>query len=147
MRDAFFGRSELISDLLALWRKRVSSLVTCRGRRRIGKSTLIEQFAKRSGARFIKIEGVRPHAKMTSADQLANFANQLAVQTGAESTPPQNWLAAFVRLDRELRDTGRTVVLLDEVSWMAYGDALFAGTLKIAWNNYFKKHPKLVLVV
>ena len=147
MSDVFFGRSELISDLLALWRKRVPSLVTCRGRRRIGKSTLIEQFAKRSGARFIKIEGIRPHAKMTSADQLANFANQLAVQTGAESTPPQNWLAAFVRLDRELKDTGRTVVLLDEVSWMAYGDALFAGTLKIAWDNYFKKHSKLVLVV
>ena len=121
--------------------------MTCRGRRRIGKSTLIEQFAKRSGARFIKIEGLRPYEKMKASDQLTNFANQLAVQTGAESTPPQNWLSAFVRLDRELKDVGRTVVLLDEVSWMAYGDALFAGTLKIAWDNYFKKHPRLVFVV
>ena len=147
MGDVFFGRSGQIADLLALWHKRVPSLVTCRGRRRIGKSTLIEQFAKRSGARFIKIEGLRPNEKMKEADQLANFANQLAVQTGAESTPPQNWLAAFVRLDREVKDVGRTVVLLDEVSWMAYGDALFAGTLKIAWDNYFKKHPRLVFVV
>lgn len=147
MGDMFFGRSELISDMLTLWRKRVSSLVTCRGRRRIGKSTLIEQFAKRSEARFIKIEGLRPTAKTTSADQLTNFANQLAVQTGAESTQPQNWLSAFVRLDRELNDKGRTVVLLDEVSWMAHGDPLFAGTLKIAWDNYFKKHPRLVFVV
>lgn len=147
MSDAFFGRSGQIADLMALWHKRVPSLVTCRGRRRIGKSTLIEQFAKRSGARFIKIEGLRPYEKMKASDQLTNFANQLAVQTGAESTPPQNWLSAFVRLDRELKDVGRTVVLLDEVSWMAYGDALFAGTLKIAWDNYFKKHPRLVFVV
>ena len=147
MGEAFFGRSGQIADLMALWHKRVPSLVTCRGRRRIGKSTLIEQFAKRSGARFIKIEGLRPTEKMKASDQLTNFANQLAVQTGAESTTPQNWLSAFVRLDRELKDVGRTVVLLDEVSWMAYGDALFAGTLKIAWDNYFKKHPRLVFVV
>ena len=147
MSEAFFGRSGQIADLMALWHKRVPSLVTCRGRRRIGKSTLIEQFAKRSGARFIKIEGLRPNEKTKAVDQLTNFANQLAVQTGAESTTPQNWLAAFVRLDRELKDVGRTVVLLDEVSWMAYGDALFAGTLKIAWDNYFKKHPRLVFVV
>jgi len=40
--------------------KRVSSFVTCRGRRRIGKSTLIEHFARRIQARFIKIEGVKP---------------------------------------------------------------------------------------
>ena len=75
----------------------------------------------RSGARFIKIEGLRPKAKMTAQDELANFADQLAVQTGAESTVPQNWLSAFVRLERELKDKGRTVVLLDEVSWMAHG--------------------------
>ena len=56
----FFGREDQIRQLEALWDKRVSSFVTCRGRRRVGKSTLVEEFARRSGARFIKIEGVRP---------------------------------------------------------------------------------------
>ena len=56
----FFGREDILRKLDALLGKRVASLVTCRGRRRIGKSTLIEQFAKNNGARFIKIEGVRP---------------------------------------------------------------------------------------
>ena len=96
MENVFFGREDLMADMLALWHKRVPSFVTCRGRRRIGKSTLIERFSMRSGARFIKIEGLRPKAKMTAQYQLANFANQLAVQTGAESTVPQNWLSAFV---------------------------------------------------
>lgn len=49
----FVGREEQLRQLNALWRKRVSSLVTCRGRRRIGKNTLIERFAQKSGARFI----------------------------------------------------------------------------------------------
>ena len=40
-RVEFFGREDLISQLDNLWAKRVPSLVTCRGRRRVGKSTLI----------------------------------------------------------------------------------------------------------
>ena len=54
----FFGREVEFAQLGDLWKKRVASLVTCRGRRRIGKSTLIEEFATRSGARFIKLEGL-----------------------------------------------------------------------------------------
>lgn len=143
----FFGRQDLLSQLDALWRKRIPSLVSCRGRRRVGKSTLIEQFAKRSKARFLRIEGLRPDAKTTTADELAAFAAQLAAQTGCEDSVPSNWLGAFIRLSREINDREKTVVLLDEVSWMAHGDPTFSPVLKIAWDNYFKKHDRLVFVV
>ena len=143
----FYGRKDILDRLMSLFKKRTSSLVTCRGRRRIGKSTLIEVFAQRADAHFIKIEGLKPRPKLSNADELANFAAQLAAQTGCETTPPANWLNAFIRLAREIDDSQRTVVLLDEVSWMAHYDKLFSGTLKIAWDNYFKKHPRLVLVV
>ena len=56
----FFGRDETIDQLNGLLKKRVASLVTCRGRRRIGKSTLIEVFANRAKCRFLKIEGRKP---------------------------------------------------------------------------------------
>ena len=46
----FFGREDQLSQLEALWGKSVSSFVTCRGRRRVGKSTLIGEFARRSAA-------------------------------------------------------------------------------------------------
>ena len=144
---SFFGREEIIDRLETLWGKRVPSLVTCRGRRRIGKTTLIEKFANRSKARFIKLEGLKPKDKMSNADQLSAFASQLALQTHAERTIPTDWLSAFARLDGEIRDEGRTVVLLDEISWMAYYDVTFAGSLKVAWDNLFKKHRRLVLVV
>ena len=143
----FYGRKDILDRLMSLFKKRTSSRVTCRGRRRIGKSTLIEVFAQRADARFIKVEGLKPRHKLSNADELANFATQLAAQTGCETTPPENWLNAFIRLDREVDDSRRTVVLLDEVSWMAHYDKTFSGTLKIAWDNYFKKHPRLVLVV
>ena len=44
----FYGREELLGQLGDLLKKRTASLVTCRGRRRIGKSTLVEEFARRN---------------------------------------------------------------------------------------------------
>ena len=143
----FFGREDQMEQLEALWGKRVSSLVTCRGRRRVGKSTLVEEFARRSGARFIKIEGMCPGSKTTVADELRAFARQLARQTKAGKEPSEDWYSAFGVLDGQISDKERTVVLLDEVSWLAYGDDTFADYLKIAWDNGLKKHDRLILVV
>lgn len=112
----FFGREQEIGELMALWGKRSGSLVTCRGRRRIGKSTLIEVFAHRSKARFIRIEGVRPKPGYSDRTELKTFARELAAQTRADDSIPDNWLKAFIRLDREINDKERTVVLLDEAS-------------------------------
>ena len=75
----FYGRDELLVDLDSLWGKNSPSLVTCRGRRRIGKSTLISRFAELSNARFIKIEGERPDEDMNNEDELATFAEQLSL--------------------------------------------------------------------
>ena len=143
----FFGREDLLARLETLFNKRTASLVTCRGRRRIGKSTLVEKFAERAGARFIKIEGVKPRPGLDNQKELENFAAKLASQTQCDSSMPDNWLNAFLRLDSQIDDGCRTVVLLDEISWMAHYDALFAGTLKGVWDDRFKKHPNLVFVL
>jgi len=144
----FYGRQEQLDQLKRLLHKQVGSLVTCRGRRRVGKSTLVEHFAKESGARFLKLEGIKPNAKYSNEHELRAFADQLAVQAGAESTPPSNWLNAFVRLDREIRDDGQwTVVLLDEIAWFGYYDPMFSDTVRIAWENYWRKHDRLIVVL
>ena len=46
----FIGRKEELGTLAGLWRSPAASLVTCRGRRRIGKSSLVAEFARMSGA-------------------------------------------------------------------------------------------------
>jgi AAA+ ATPase superfamily predicted ATPase len=144
----FFGRDNELESLSRLWKKRVASFVTCRGRRRIGKSRLIEEFAAKSNCRFIEIAGLAPRPKMANADQLANFAAQLAAQSELPaSIAPSSWAEAFAYLSSAIRDGGRTVVLLDEVSWMGKYDPDFAGMLKNAWDMQLKKHDRLVLVV
>ena len=143
----FYGRRAQFEQLERLFRKQVGSFVTCRGRRRVGKSTLIERFALDNHARFIKLEGVKPKEKYDNGHELRAFAEQLSAQTGAESTVPSNWLNAFIRLDKEIRDDERTVVLLDEIAWFGYYDEMFSDTVRIAWENYWRKHDRLVVVV
>jgi len=42
---------------------------------------------------------------------------------------------------------GRCLIVLDEVTWMGSKDPTFLGKLKNAWDLYFKKNPKLILIV
>lgn len=140
----FFGRETELASLEALWRKGVASLVTCRGRRRIGKSTLIEEFAKRSGAAFLKLEGVAPGKGVNNRVHLRSFREQLVRQTRRRFPAFHSWSEAFTSLDGCLGH-GKTVLLLDEISWMGKYDPAFPGELKIAWDNLFKKHDRLVV--
>ena len=142
----FIGRENELETLAALWRKPVASLVTCRGRRRIGKSSLVAEFARRSGARFLALEGKAPEPGMTNRDQLDSFREQLAEQTGGEVPALGSWFEAFNQLDKRINGR-KTVVLLDEISWMGKYDRGFPGDLKIVWDRAFKKHDRLVMVL
>ena len=143
----FIGRRGYLDDLESLWRKATSSLIACRGRRRIGKSTLIREFARRTSSAYIEVEGLPPDKEMTNQRQLDHFVAALAAQTDASSEPVANWIEAFHRLDGQIDDDKRTVVLLDEVSWMGGYDVNYPGALRTAWETYFHRHPRLVVAV
>jgi hypothetical protein len=143
----FLGREKELESLKLLLDKQSSSIVACRGRRRIGKSTLIREFARRNELAFVNIDGLAPHPKQTNRDQLVNFILKLSQQTRYAGPVPENWFAAFKALDSSIDDSRWTVVLLDEISWMGKYDSDFAGYLKSAWDNDLKYHDKLILVV
>jgi len=84
---------------------------------------------------------------VTNQDQLDHFIEVLAGQTGCDGSRVDNWYAAFSRLEQQVDDAKRTVVLLDEISWMAAGDPNFPGKLRTAWESLFHRHDKLVVVV
>ena len=143
----FIGRERDLKDLEALWGRDHGVLVTCRGRRRIGKSTLIEEFAKRSADKFICIEGLPPRKGMTDAHQRRWFCEKIAEYSGGEIVAAATWSLAFAQLDGLLSSEKRTVVLLDEISWLGEYDPDFAGYLKEAWDRRFRKHPNLIFVL
>ena len=143
----FVGRTEDLAQLEGLWEKRVASLVTCRGRRRGGKSTLIEEFAKRPADHFIAIEGLAPRKGMSDAKQRRNFCGRLSEQMGIDVGNASSWPLAFSMLNDALPKEGRVVVLLDEISWMGGYDKDFPSYLKAAWDKKLKNRKDLVLVL
>ena len=143
----FVGRERALKDLQALWGRDHGVLVTCRGRRRIGKSTLIEEFAARSAERFICIEGLPPRKGMSDALQRRWFCEKVAEYSGHDAVFAATWSLAFAQLDGLLASGRKTVVLLDEISWLGGYDPDFAGYLKEAWDRKFRKHPNLVFVL
>jgi hypothetical protein len=73
MAGMFVGREKELEQLADLFTKPGSSLVICRGRRRIGKSTLIETFGK-SATRFYQFQGLSPRNGIGMYERLATQA-------------------------------------------------------------------------
>lgn len=143
----FYGRQPELERLSELWEKQTPSLVTCRGRRRVGKSTLVEEFAARTADRFFRFEGLPPRPGMDDRKQREAFCADLAAQSRLPKVVVETWSEAFALLDGALPDGGRTVVLLDEISWLGGYDPDFAGYLKKAWDRLFSRRRGLVFVL
>jgi hypothetical protein len=71
-KPPFIGRLEEMKRLGNLTRKRSASLVVVHGRRRIGKSRLIEEFGKKF--RFLRFSGLPPVKHGTEQDQRNEFS-------------------------------------------------------------------------
>ena len=84
---------------------------------------------------------------MTNQDELDHFVAVLDDQTGCGFTKVERWYAAFSLLDKQIDDSKKTVVLLDEISWMGHCDHTFPGVLRTAWETLFHRHDKLIVVV
>lgn len=142
--DVFVGRKEQLERLSSLFKKKSASLIVVRGRRRIGKSRLIEEFAK--GKRFLTFAGIPPNPDTNEQSQRDIFAEQLGKQIGLQGILAQDWSALFSLLARHTNQ-GQVIILLDEISWMGSKDSSFLGKLKNAWDLEFKKNPHLILVL
>lgn len=140
----FVGRARELQSLEDLTQKKSSSLIVIRGRRRIGKSRLIEEFSK--SRRFLRFVGLPPTKKTTAQSQREAFAKQLSLNLKSPPIVAQDWTDLFLALAKDTRE-GRVVILLDEISWMGSKDADFLGKLKNAWDLEFKKNAELMLIL
>ncbi|OGT67678.1 MAG: hypothetical protein A3J38_09520 [Gammaproteobacteria bacterium RIFCSPHIGHO2_12_FULL_45_9] len=141
----FIGRTEELNLFNGLLKKRSASLVVVYGRRRIGKSRLIEEFGK--NMLFLSFSGLFPEKHTTVQDQLQAFHQRLHTFFNLTAQDPfEDWSDAFHTLYTHVK-TGRVVILLDEISWMSHNDANFLGKLKNAWDLEFKQNAELILIL
>lgn len=144
MQRKFIGRKQELAALSKLWQRNQSSMVVISGRRRIGKSRLIAEFAK--DKRFINFSGLAPHPQMQAQEQRQEFMRKLAEHFAVGGLASDDWGSIFSLLASLLQTTNQpTVVAFDEISWMAIGDKNFLGKLKTVWDESFSKNPQLML--
>jgi hypothetical protein len=143
----FFGRAHELDQLQQLTRKGSASLAVVTGRRRIGKSRLVEEFARRcKGYNRVFIEGLAPAKGITPRSQKQEFARQMERSLSIPPVVAEDWGDLFEHLASRTRH-GRWIILLDEVTWMGSRDPEFLPKLKTAWDLHFKNNPQLILIL
>lgn len=140
----FIGRKREIKRLNRLKELNKSTLAVIKGRRRVGKSTLVKEFAK--GKDFISISGNPPAMGITAQKQRDEFADQLCTQLNLPRVTFLTWSDAFRFLGELIHDK-EIVVLLDEISWMGGLDPSFLGSLKTWWDQYGSQKKRLILIL
>ena len=141
----FIGRQAELQRLVETTQKRSASFIVVRGRRRIGKSRLIEEFAKGFDSYYV-FAGLPPEKNTTAKHQLDESARQIARQFHTASAQYQDWSDALWAVGERVQ-SGKVLLFFDEISWMGSKDPNFLGKIKNAWDLQFKKNDRLVFVV
>lgn len=139
----FIGRQPELAKLRQFTNGRVASLIVLKGRRRIGKTRLAEEFGKEF--RFLLFTGLPPTEGMTAQMQRDHFANQLARQLLIPLPRANDWNDLFWALAYYTKE-GKVLIVFDEISWLGINDPTFLGKLKTAWDTDFKKNHELILM-
>ncbi len=140
----FIGRKKELQVLQSITQEQEATIVVIYGRRRIGKTTLLE-YAYGSH-HMLKFEGIEGEPK---GRQIKQVIEQLA---GYRQEPLlrhlqlENWTDVFQLLYESVKE-GPCVLYFEEVQWLANYKTEFIAELKYVWDNFFRKNDQLILVL
>lgn len=141
----FVGRELEIQSLNRLYQNPNSKLVVIYGRRRVGKSTLIEEFMR--GKPHLRFEGLeKGRTKIQIAQFILDLSNQLndpiLKQAKLDSWPPLfDYLTDFFAKQKK-----KNILFLDEFQWLAANQSKLVSLIKKYWDvDWSKQNVMLIL--
>src|SRR5580765_1765130 len=140
------GALQSVADGTASTRGRA---VVVTGRRRVGKSRLVQEFCDRAGVPYVIFQATR--GRRASAER-AEFTTSLAQSPlpGGELVAglrTDDWNQALRALSIAVPDDRPSIVVLDEVPWLLEQDGEFEGALQTVWDRHLSAKPVLLLLV
>lgn len=119
-----------------------------RGRRRVGKSRLVEVFAERSDVRsvFFTASGAAPALELHEFRREV-LGSDLPGRELFDGVELQSWEAALRLLASALPQDLPSIVILDELPYLASSDPGFEGMLQRVWDRVIVRRPVLLLLV
>jgi uncharacterized protein len=144
LKKNFIGRTLELKKLKAIGATHEASIIVMYGRRRIGKTELLEQaFRERNILKFEGIEGLSEKA------QFANVMSQLAQYVGQRALAKveiHTWREFFLLLAKHTAE-GVWTIYLEELQWLAAYKSTMIAELKYVWDNYFRRNNDLILIL
>ena len=158
VRDMLIGREQEIAALNDLYQSGQAELVALYGRRRVGKTFLIDEtFAGRISFRHAGLSPVdeahtdESRRKSRMKEQLRHFHRSLAEQGLRDAEVPESWLDAFYLLEDLLKQEAdgikRLLVFIDEIQWLDTPRAGFMTGLEAFWNGWACHRHDIMLIV
>ena len=139
------ARKKEIRELERLYQSSSPEFVVVYGRRRIGKTFLINQCFDGRFA-FTYVGSRRESSKI----QLRRFARQLKEYGGMKKTPSlSNWDDAFDELRKLLANIpggSKKVVFFDEMPWIDTPRGGFVSALEYFWNSWASKREDIMFI-
>jgi hypothetical protein len=119
-----------------------------RGRRRIGKSSLVEAFVDRAGAPavFFTAAGASTEVELGALTEAVR-SSTLPGRSVFDDAAPGNWSAALRQLAGILPDDRPSVVVMDEVPYLVHRVDAFEGILQRAWDRELSRKPVLLVLI
>jgi AAA+ ATPase superfamily predicted ATPase len=142
----FVGRKRELKILEDAFRSRKSELAVIYGRRRVGKSSLINVFSQNKPDCF-KFEAIEGEPTQI---QIRHFTAQLRKQCNdpiLDNVSFNSWENVFSYItERIINKKGRKILFFDELSWMAAGRGRLVSLLKFYWDNHWKENNIMLIL-
>ncbi len=145
MTTRIIGREAERERLEKCMKEQQAQLVVVYGRRRVGKTFLINQFFE--GRFDFKMTGAYGEPKET---QLRYFSIELTRQSGVSHAVPKDWIEAFELLREYLSSLPKNekrVVFFDEMPWIDTQRSGFLSAFEWFWNDWGCTCDNLVFIV
>ena len=138
------GRDREYTELKRCLNSDRSELVIVQGRRRIGKTFLIEEFFNQE----FDFKYVGAHG-MNTRRQLSNFWKVLNSYSKKPFSRFHNWDDAFYALQEYLSTLSterKLIIFIDEMPWMDSGRSFFVSALENFWNSWAMPRRNIMLI-
>ncbi|MDA0632967.1 AAA family ATPase [Nonomuraea sp. MCN248] len=119
-----------------------------RGRRRVGKSRLAEEFIHRARVPYVFYTATG----QTLTRELRIFtdevlASDLPAASVFQEREPRSWHDALVLLARALPEDAPSIVVIDELPYLIKADPTLEGVLQKVFDREFSRRPVLLLLI
>jgi AAA+ ATPase superfamily predicted ATPase len=144
MSSMLIGRRKEKEELLDLFHSGRAEFVAIYGRRRVGKTFLVNSLF--SEHYVFKVTAV---LDVNTQRQLKNFADALSEHVKGEKPVLADWFSAFEQLRALLERSGRKrkIVFFDEMPWFDTKGSQFIPALEHFWNGWASAQNDIMMIV